>query len=176
MKATPGEFTQREHDIRAAQQQAKTLPRRSSKEPERMTAKEFKRKHATKKRGGSARSKATAETAKAVFVTALVAAGLPEPVMEYRFDPKRRSLFDLAWPAVKIAVEIEGGVWVEGRHTGGAGYLVDIEKYNRATVQGWRLIRVPMGDVRMKRGVIPALGVVVDAYAKLAGISNEKGI
>jgi hypothetical protein len=41
-----------------------------------------------------------------------------------------------------VALEVEGGVWTGGRHTRGAGFLKDVEKYNRAAVLGWRLLRV----------------------------------
>lgn len=119
------------------------------------------------KRGGSLRSKQTAAFAKAAFIRALVAAGLPEPVLEHRFDARRRWQFDIAWPAAMIAVEIEGGMWVAGRHTSGAGFKADMEKYNRAVVLGWRLLRVSMDDVRMTRGTIPALAIVAEAYRAL---------
>lgn len=36
---------------------------------------------------------------------------------------------------------MEGGVWTNGRHTRGAGFLADVSKYNRAAVLGWRLLR-----------------------------------
>ena len=41
-----------------------------------------------------------------------------------------------------MALEVEGGVWTGGRHTRGAGFLKDAEKYNTAATLGWRLIRV----------------------------------
>lgn len=61
---------------------------------------------------------------------------------EYRFHPKRRWRFDYAIPEHKIAIEVEGGVWTNGRHTRGKGYINDMEKYNEAVIGGWRLIRV----------------------------------
>ena len=70
------------------------------------------------------------------------ATGLPEPVPEYRFAPPRRWRFDLAWPAHKVAVEIEGGTWTGGRHVTGTGYERDAEKYNEAALLGWTVLRV----------------------------------
>ncbi|WP_298337643.1 hypothetical protein [Ferrimicrobium sp.] len=62
---------------------------------------------------------------------------------ELRFAPPRRWRFDFAWPQQRIALEIEGGgTWVSGRHNRGAGYVNDLEKYNAATLLGWRLLRV----------------------------------
>lgn len=74
-------------------------------------------------------------------------AGIPVPVPEYRFHPTRRWRFDFAWPADKIALEVEGGAFTRGRHTRGAGYLKDMEKYNAAVIAGWRVFRVTPSDI-----------------------------
>lgn len=70
-----------------------------------------------------------------------VAAGLPAPTREFRFHPTRLWRFDYAWPAALVALEVEGGVWTGGRHTSGAGFLRDMEKYNSAALLGWRVFR-----------------------------------
>ena len=67
--------------------------------------------------------------------------GEPEPVPELRFHPTRRWRFDFAWPESRIAVECEGGVWTRGRHTRGAGFIADCEKYNAAAALGWCVFR-----------------------------------
>jgi len=77
-----------------------------------------------------------------VFLRALEVRGLPRPEREWKFEVKRRWRFDYAWPERMVALEVEGGVWTGGRHTRGAGFLKDVEKYNRAAVLGWRLLRV----------------------------------
>ena len=64
-----------------------------------------------------------------------------ECVKEYKFHPKRRWRFDYAIPAHKIALEVEGGVWTQGRHTRPQGFLGDVDKYNCATLMGWRVFR-----------------------------------
>lgn len=64
-----------------------------------------------------------------------------ECVKEYKFYPERRWRFDFAIPEHKIALEVEGGVWTQGRHTRPQGFLGDIEKYNTATLMGWRVFR-----------------------------------
>ena len=64
-----------------------------------------------------------------------------ECVKEYKFHPTRRWRFDYAIPEHKIALEVEGGVWTGGRHTSPKGFLGDIEKYNTATLMGWRGFR-----------------------------------
>lgn len=66
---------------------------------------------------------------------------LPLPEIEYRFCKNRKWRFDYAYPKQKIAIEIEGGVWMGGRHTRGSGFVKDMVKYNNATMLGWRLLR-----------------------------------
>ena len=41
---------------------------------------------------------------------------LPEPEREYIFAPPRRWRFDFRWPGHMLAVEVEGGVYTNGRH------------------------------------------------------------
>jgi hypothetical protein len=53
---------------------------------------------------------------------------------------ERKWRFDVATPD-RIAFEIEGGIWIRGRHTRGKGALADMEKYNTATMLGWRVLR-----------------------------------
>ena len=63
-------------------------------------------------------------------------------VREYVFAPPRKWRFDFAWPQFQVAVEVEGGSFVGGRHGRGPGFAKDCEKYNTATVMGWRVLRV----------------------------------
>jgi len=76
------------------------------------------------------------------LVVQVKALGLPHPEREVRFHPTRRWRFDLCWPARMVAVEVEGGTWVAGRHSRGKGMRSDAEKYNEAVLGGWRLLRV----------------------------------
>lgn len=64
-----------------------------------------------------------------------------ECVKEFKFHPTRKWRFDYAIPQYKIALEVEGGVWSGGRHTSPKGFLNDMEKYNTATLMGWRVFR-----------------------------------
>lgn len=66
---------------------------------------------------------------------------LPPPVREFKFKHGRRWRFDLAWPARSVAVEIEGGSWIRGRHVRPKGYAADCEKYNEAARIGWIVLR-----------------------------------
>ncbi len=78
------------------------------------------------------------------FFLRLVAWGLDARFeREYVFDKinGRKWRFDFADVTNMIAVELEGAVFTGGRHTLGAGVLGDLEKYNGAVCQGWRVLR-----------------------------------
>jgi len=76
-----------------------------------------------------------------------------EAVYEYRFHPVRKWRFDVAFPERRVALEIEGAVWTRGRHTRGAGFLGDMEKYNTATQMGWRVYRCTWQEVENGQAV-----------------------
>ena len=85
---------------------------------------------------------------------------LPMPEEELRFAPPRKWRFDYAWSHASIALEVDGGVWTRGRHTRGSGFLKDMEKFNRAAVLGWGVLRVTpktlakMDTIRMLKEVL----------------------
>lgn len=82
------------------------------------------------------------EKANAVLFMALCKSfRIPSPQQEFKFMHNRKFRFDFAWTDEKLAVEIEGGVWIQGRHTRGSGYVKDMEKYNLAAEAGWRVLR-----------------------------------
>lgn len=89
--------------------------------------------------------------------------GYPSPQLEYRFDSVRRFRFDLCWPSIRLAVEIEGATWTNGRHTRGKGYEDDCRKYNLATIQGWRVLRFTTAMVENGE----ALTTIEQAFSKL---------
>lgn len=82
---------------------------------------------------------------------------LPEPMREHRFTPSRRWRFDFAWPPSAtgpgVAVEVEGGSWISGAHTRGAHFEEDCEKYNRAALDGWVLLRVTSAMIEDGRAI-----------------------
>lgn len=92
--------------------------------------------------------------------------GLPEPVLEYQFHPERRWRFDFSWEKrdvfgwdeaqevevrttihTKLALEVQGGIWSQGRHTRGAALLKEWEKLNQAAVLGWRILYCQPDDL-----------------------------
>lgn len=91
--------------------------------------------------------------------------GLPEPATELRFHPVREWRFDLAWEGQRLAVEVEGGIWMQGRHTRGKGFEEDCLKYGEAMVLGWRVLRITPGMIDR--------GTAVDLLQRILGCQNQ---
>jgi hypothetical protein len=81
------------------------------------------------------------------FLELCEASGVPIPQTEHRFYNGRRWAMDFAWVQARLALESEGGVFSGGGHTRGAKFLKDCEKYNTATLMGWRVLRVGSHDL-----------------------------
>ena len=90
----------------------------------------------------SAALPAAGSTGEAAIAMAIHAGLLPLAKAQYRFHPTRMWRFDVAWPAQKVALEIEGGTWSGGSHVRGLRFESDCEKYAEATILGWAVLRV----------------------------------
>lgn len=62
-------------------------------------------------------------------------------VPEYKFHNSRKWRFDFAIPDLHIAIEVEGGIFIYGRHNHAASMLKDFEKYNAAAIDGWKILK-----------------------------------
>lgn len=82
------------------------------------------------------------------------AAGLGEPVKEYKFHPTRKWRVDYFFPRLGLAVEVEGAVWCQGRHTRGSGFVKDIEKYNQISIAGYHLMRFTPQQIRNGEAIV----------------------
>ena len=70
--------------------------------------------------------------------------GIPRPASEVRFASPRRFRLDFGWQKLgkngyRIALEVQGGIWISGRHSRGSGLLKEYEKMNIAASKGWRI-------------------------------------
>ncbi len=81
------------------------------------------------------------------------ALGIEAPQREYPFAPPRRWRFDFAWPDIKLAAEVEGGIHSRGRHVRASGFAADAEKYNHAALQWWTVLRFTSQSVRSGHAV-----------------------
>jgi len=71
----------------------------------------------------------------------------PELTKEYRFHPHRRWRLDYYHAPTQTGIELHGGVWSEGRHVRGNGFLGDLDKMNAAQMQGLVVLQLGTGQV-----------------------------
>jgi hypothetical protein len=107
------------------------------------------------------RSKTPGSRLEETFLRLWRLAGGPELEREYRFDPERRWRADFAHLPAHCLIEIEGGIWVNGRHNRAAGFNADLEKYLEAGLSGWRVFRLGPDQITMP--IIERLAAVVGA-------------
>jgi len=82
---------------------------------------------------------------------------------EYVFHQSRRWRFDFAIVGHLVAIEIEGAIWKKGGggHSHPSGIESDIEKYNAAAADGWRVFRfMPDKHVESGTGIEQILNVL----------------
>lgn len=108
------------------------------------------------------------------------APGFPAPLSEHRFHQTRKWRFDFAWTraghwiigkdahpedgiAPFVAVEIDGGTFMGGRHSRGVGQGKDNDKINAAQILGWKVLRFSGMQLKDPRScieqVLEAMGV-----------------
>ena len=67
---------------------------------------------------------------------------------EFKFCQDRKWRADFHLVGKMILIEVEGGIWSNGRHTRGKGYLGDMEKYNSAQILGYQVLRFSTEQVK----------------------------
>jgi very-short-patch-repair endonuclease len=67
---------------------------------------------------------------------------------EFQFNKDRKWRADFYLVGTNILIEVEGGIWSNGRHTRGKGYIADMEKYNSATALGYSVYRYSTEQVK----------------------------
>lgn len=75
------------------------------------------------------------------------------PVPEHKFHSSRKWRFDFAFLESKVALEVDGGTWIQGRHSRGSGIAGDMAKFNAAALLGWRILRVTPQELCMQETV-----------------------
>jgi very-short-patch-repair endonuclease len=98
------------------------------------------------------------------------------PVMQLRFAlPERQFRFDFAFPARRVAVELEGGIFLRNRNKGHASpkeLLASMEKNNAAMLQGWRVLRYSTID--LKKRPVQVVEEVVELLRRSRVWSDEQ--
>jgi hypothetical protein len=95
---------------------------------------------------GREKRQADRKAKEALVVAYVQARGLPVPIFEYRFDPVRKWRFDLLFDAW-LAVEVQGGLFTQGRHARGAALRDEYDKLNEAVVAGYSVLFCTPQDV-----------------------------
>ena len=62
---------------------------------------------------------------------------VPHFETQHMFHPTRKWRFDVAWPELKIAIEVQG---FGPQHNSKKGMENDCEKHNAAILLGWRIL------------------------------------
>ena len=86
--------------------------------------------------------------------------GWGEVKSEFKFHPIRKWRADFAIPSAKLLIEIEGGFWIQGRHSRGGGGESDMEKYNTSSIMGYALLRFSPKQANN----LSAVGIVGDWF------------
>lgn len=112
---------------------------------ETMTVDEYKKEVAKEKR----------ERLERLLLGQIKQADIPTPEWQYKglynYPGLRNKPWDLAWPAAKLLVEVNGGEWTQGRHARGQGMIDDYAKWNAATLLGWRVLL--FAGTQVKNGI-----------------------
>lgn len=89
--------------------------------------------------------------------------GLPSYERNYQpWLPHRAFEVDFALPALKLGIEIEGGIFMrKSGHSTGTGIARDIDKHNLAVFTGWTLIRVTPPQVANGEGIAMAKRLIL---------------
>jgi hypothetical protein len=74
-------------------------------------------------------------------------------VEEYKFHDKRKWRLDYYIPELKIAIELHGGVYTNGRHTRGTGFTEDRVKMNEAQIMGIMVLEVTSEQVESGKAI-----------------------
>lgn len=82
-----------------------------------------------------------------VMYEQLIGAGYTEAVKQLYFCKPRAFRFDIALPKRRVAIEVDGGCFIGGRHVSKKGIRAEHEKGYLAAALGWRVIHVLPEDV-----------------------------
>ena len=92
----------------------------------------------------------------------------PELQRKYRFHAERKWRADFAHIESRTLIEIEGGIFIAGggRHNRAAGFVADPEKYLKAALDGWRVLRLTEPQI-----TAPMIERIV-AFVRMVGVKS----
>lgn len=77
-----------------------------------------------------------------LFYLSVLASNLPKPTLQFKAIAGRDFAWDMGWPAHMLLLEINGGTWIGGGHSTGAGQRRDSIKQNLAVLHGFKTMAI----------------------------------
>src|SRR6266567_1586530 len=103
------------------------------------------------------------EEAKHLLAWQLKHLGAPVFEVEYRFNtPDTDHRWDIAFTEEKLAVEVNGGIWIQGAHAHPTTIIRNMKKGNLGALRGWRVLAFEPREVKTGGPVnliLEALGI-----------------
>lgn len=121
------------------------------------------------------RKKKPTEPKRDAFTALIEATFLTLCVKEHRFHPVRKWRFDYALPAYMVAIEVEGGAWIGGRHTRPAGFIKDMETYNTAEQMGWHILRFTPRQIASGE-CVKGIGEIIERHKQYGSTDAQRGV
>jgi very-short-patch-repair endonuclease len=84
--------------------------------------------------------------------------------VEYPASHDRRWRLDYAWPAQRVALEVEGGYWTGQGHSRAKRAAEDRQKHNALAVAGWIVLRCDPEELKAM-SIVPTLALALETRA-----------
>lgn len=110
-----------------------------------------------------------------LFDFQLRADGAPPFERQHQFALPREWRIDFAWLDLRLAVEIQGGIWRKsgGAHSHPTNIVRNITKYNALAALGWRLLQFPTDDVQSGSALLYTMTVLRGQVPDLSLATKE---
>ena len=121
------------------------------------------------------RARAVRDTIRNAFAKDVTRLTGLESSFEYAFaKPDRAWRSDIAWPDVRVALEIDGGTWTYGRHNRASSILADMEKGNGYSVRQWLVFHTPwewLKNIKKRAELLDQIVMTIKQRAHEYGVS-----
>ena len=91
---------------------------------------------------------------------------------EYKLLENRRFRGDFAHLESKTVIEIQGGIWIRGRHNRATGYTKDCERSLLLVADGWKVIYLV--ESMFTEQIFEIIKGIIDGNSKHRGSGREQ--
>ena len=91
---------------------------------------------------------------------------------EYKLLKDRKFKGDFAHPDSKTVIEIQGGIWIQGRHNRGSGYTKDCKRTLALIANGWKVIYLV--ESMFTEETFKIIKGIIDENSKHRGSGRER--